>query len=51
MQPVGKLNQKDANVLGHRKDKFSEIFRLSGTVGMEFQPGQFGDTLNQLCDL
>ena len=39
VQPVGQLNQQNADVLGHGEQQFTEIFGLLGVVRLQFDAG------------
>ena len=51
VQPVGELDQQDADVLAHRQHELAEILRLLGAVRLQFQPRQLGDAVHQARDL
>ena len=50
MQPVGQLDDQDADILAHRQHQLAEILRLLGAVRLQFQPGQLGDAIDQPGD-
>ena len=50
VQPVGELDQQDADVAAHRQHELAEVLRLLGAVGLQFQPGQLGDAIDQAGD-
>jgi hypothetical protein len=50
VQPVGKLDQQHAHVLGYGEDKLAQVFRLPFVVGGRLQTGELGDTLDQFSD-
>ncbi len=47
VKPVGKFHQQHANVIRHRKQEFSEIFRLLGVFAVPFKLGKFGHTIDK----
>ena len=50
VQPVGELDQQHADVAAHRQHELAEILRLLGAVGLQFEPGQLGDAIDQAGD-
>ena len=51
VQPVGQLHQQHADVAADRQHQLAEILRLLGAVGLQLQPGQLGDAIDQPGDL
>jgi hypothetical protein len=51
VQPVGQLDQQDADILGDRQDEFAEVLGLAKVLLGELQLGKLGDALHQLGDL
>ena len=51
VQPVGELHQQHADVAADRQHQLAEILRLLGAVGLQLQPGQLGDAIDQSGDL
>ncbi len=47
MQPVGKLYQNDANVLGHGQSHLLEVLCLFLRLGFKFELGQLADAVHQ----
>ena len=47
VQTVGQLDQKHANVLGHRQHQLAEVLRLLGLVGLQLDPRQLGHAVDQ----
>ncbi len=50
MQPVGELDQQDADILAHGEDELAEIFGLFGAIGLEFEAGEFGHAIDEAGD-
>ena len=51
VEPVGELDQDDADVLRHRDDHLPVVLRLGLLAALEGRPGQLGDALDELRDL
>ena len=51
VQPVGELHQQHADVAADRQHQLAEVLRLLGAVGLQLQPGQLGDAIDQPGDL
>ena len=51
VQPVGELDQQHANVLGHGEEELAEILGLFGLIGLQLDPRQLGDTVDEPGDL
>ena len=51
VQAVGELDQQHADVLGHRQHELAEILGLLGLVGLQLDPRQLGDAVDQPRDL
>ena len=51
VQTVGQLHQQDADVLGDGEDEFAQVLGLARVLGLELQPRQLGDPLDQRGDL
>ncbi len=50
VQAIGQLDQQHADVAAHRQHQLAEILRLLGAVGLQFQPGQLGDAIDEAGD-
>ncbi len=50
MQAVGQLDQQHADVFGHRKDEFAEIFRLLFLRALEFDFRKLGHAIDKTRD-
>jgi hypothetical protein len=51
VEPVGELDQDDADVLRHRDDHLAEVLGVGLLARLEARPGQLGDSLDELGDL
>ncbi len=51
VEPVGELDQDDADVLRHRDDHLPVVLRVRLLAGLEGRPGQLRDALDELRDL
>ena len=51
MQPIRKLDQQHADVVGNRQQQFAQVFGLLGLARDQFQPFQLGQALDQRADL
>ena len=51
VEPVGELDQDDADVLRHRDDHLAVVLGVGLLAGLEARPGQLGDALDELRDL
>ena len=51
VQPVGELDQHDADVRGHRDDHLAVVLRLAVVAALEGDPGELGDAVDQVGDL
>ena len=51
VQPVGQLHQQHADVAADRQHQLAEVLSLLGAIGLQLQPGQFGDAVDQPGDL
>ena len=51
VEPVGELDQDDADVLRHRDDHLPVVLRVRLLAGLEGRPRQLRDALDQLGDL
>jgi hypothetical protein len=47
VQPVGELDQDDADVLRHRDDHLAVVLGLGLLAALELDPGQLGDALDE----
>ena len=47
VQPVSKLNQKHADIIGNREQELTQIFCRPLILGLGFNFRQLGDTVNQ----
>ena len=47
MNAVGKLNQNDSHIPGHRQKHFVEAFRLGFFIRRKLKFVKFGDTVNE----
>ena len=50
VEAVGELDQEDTDVLAHGEHEFAEVLGLLGAVGLEFEPGQLGDAVDEAAD-
>ena len=50
VQAVGEFDEQDADVLAHGQDELAEVLGLLGAVGLEFEPGQLGDAVDEAAD-
>ena len=48
VKPVGKLDQNDPQILGHRHEQLAEILGLLGLGIRELQIGKLGDAIHQI---
>mgnify|MGYP000397997766 CR=1 FL=1 len=51
VQPVGELDEEDADVVGYRQQELAQVLRLGGLFGDKVQPLQLGQAFHQLADL
>ena len=51
VQPVGELDQDDPDVRGHRDHHLAVVLGLRLVAGLEGQPGQLGDAVDEAGDL
>ena len=51
MQTIGELDQKDAHVVGDRKQQLAQVLRLLGFLGDEVELLQLGQPLDQRADI
>ena len=51
VQPVGQLDQEDADVVGDRQQQLAEVLGLLGFARNELQPFQLGEAFDQRADL
>ena len=51
VQPVGELDQQDANILGDRQQQLAQVLRLLGLLRDEIELLQLGQALDELADV
>ena len=51
VQPVGELDQQDPDILRHGDDQLAEVLRVLGLFGLQLEPGELGDAIDQARDL
>ena len=51
MEPVGELDQEDADVLAHRQDQLPEVLCLLFLVGLQLDAVELGHAVDQSGDL
>src|SRR5579871_2997400 len=51
VQPVGELDEQDADVVGNGEQELAQVFRLLGLLGDEVELFQLGEALDQYADV
>ena len=51
VEPIGELDEQDADVLGHRHEHLAHARGLLGLLGVEVHPVELGDTVDDRRDL
>ncbi len=51
MEPIGELDEQDADVLGHRHEHLAERGGLLGLLGVELEPVELGDPVHDGGDV
>ena len=47
---IGQFNQQHPDVLGHGQEKLAKILGLFGLIGLQFDPRQLGDAVDQTAN-
>ena len=51
VQPVGKLDQQHADIVGHREQEFAEVFGGAFVFGLRLDLAELGDAVDEPADV